>query len=128
MKKIKLHISFLILIFCATSTYAAGLFNGVAGIKNAFIWDSGSKDNRIPAITFQSFFAGQFNFTPNIILRTEFSLDTYNLLGELNPTSTKYGSEELPTSSFANGFLSYFHIDEVSATFRQQFFGGSNYV
>ncbi|MBR7063641.1 MAG: hypothetical protein IKI31_00565 [Treponema sp.] len=102
-------LTFFLFILLNTALHAAGFFNGIAGIK--------MDTNFTKSVSFQSFFAGQFNFTPNIIMRAEASLNTPNI-----------ASEHFFDSWVGAGFLSLFKIDEISVSFRQHFFGGQNYV
>lgn len=98
-------------LFSLTETHAAGFFSGYAGVKTdlGFSDSSGSFD---PQLQLQSFFAGQFNLTNDLIARIEFSLKT----------------EDLIENSIFKKTPAEFQVDEISLIYRKQFSGFSNYL
>lgn len=90
--------------------HAEVAFSGFAGAKLDFYSSDASDFD--PALKFQSFFSGQFSFNKNVILNTEFSLRTSDIIENSI-------FEEAPSD---------FKIDELSLVFRQQFSSVTNYL
>ena len=104
---------FVIYVLFAVLTHrlsAAGFFSGYTGIKADlnFADTSASFDMQLKL---QSFFAGQFNLTKNLIARAEFSLRT----------------DDIIDTAVFNKTRADFKIDELSLIYRKQFYGGSNF-
>jgi hypothetical protein len=91
---------------------AAGFFSGYAGAKTDLGFSGSGSSSFDPQLLLQSFFAGQFNLTNDLIARAEFSLKTDDLIE--NSVFRKTPSE--------------FQIDELSVIYRKQFSGFSNYL
>ena len=109
-----IHTAALCAVFAAifSESAAAGSFSGFAGIKGDFSLANESSSAADPDLKLQTFFAGQFNFTDNLITRAEFSLSTGDLIE--NSIFSKTDSQ--------------FQIDELSFIYRKQFIGATNYL
>lgn len=94
----------------ANNLAATTFFSGYAGGKVNYSSNPESSTYD-PDLKLQAFFAGQFNFTPNIWSHLEFSIDTGDLISE----SLFHKTESL------------FQIDELSCIFRGNFQNLSNY-
>lgn len=106
MKKIIIAIS-TILAF-ASNLYAATLFSGEVGLAAELI-NEGTKSVD-PALTFDSFFAGQFAIGKSLSIRGELSLqteDTYDT-GLFTETESKFRIDEL-SASYVTSFGGYSH-------------------
>lgn len=98
------------MLFAAPQLYCVEFFTGYAGGMSLF---DTAEDSL--AMRFQAFFAGQFNFTQDIIGRLEFSIKTDDLIEEniFKSTSARFKLDELSVlhkkdySSFSN-YLSAF--------------------
>ncbi|MCK9169827.1 MAG: hypothetical protein M0P01_05380 [Treponema sp.] len=95
-----------------TESHAAGFFSGYAGIKTDLGLSDASGSTFDPQLLLQSFFAGQFNLTNDLIARIEFSLNTDDLIE--NSVFKKTPAD--------------FQIDEISLIYRKQFSGLTNYL
>ena len=89
---------------------AAGFFSGYTGIKADadFADASGAFDMQLKL---QSFFAGQFNLANNLIVRTEFSMRTGDIID----------------NTIFNKTPADFKIDELSFIYRKQFLDSVNF-
>lgn len=85
-------------------------FSGFAGAKGDFY--SSEEDNFDPALEIQSFFSGQFSLSKNLIMNTEFSLAT----------------DDLVKNSIFKESPARFRIDELSLIARQQLPSATNYL
>jgi len=86
---------------------AASAFTGNAGVKGDLVSNS-SSDHYDPQFTLQSFFAGQFDFSSNTTIRSEFSMQTADIIesGIFNDTDAKFKIDELSlTKQFTVGSL-----------------------
>lgn len=112
MKKIsKLFISsLLILLFPLTKICATTFFSGYTGLKINY---SGNESSLTydPDLKLQAFFAGQFNFSENILAHAEFSIDTGDFISE----------------NIFHQTSSFFTIDEISLIIRGKLNGSNNY-
>ncbi|MBQ7882272.1 MAG: hypothetical protein IJ312_06130 [Treponema sp.] len=97
MKKI-IFITFF-LFFITFFSFAATFFNGYTGIATSL---QPNENSKIPIMTSQAFFAGQFDISGLFQLRTELSVDTENILEK----------------GFFQRTPAYFSIDEISITTR----------
>ncbi len=106
----KLFISILLTGLISLSVLNATAFSGYAGIKGDLKQneDSGSCD---PIMNIQAYFAGQLDFNPAFLLRTELSLQTADVI--------KNGLFEETDSKFC--------IDELSCTYIKPFLGITQY-
>ncbi len=107
MKKIPV-ITALLFIF-TVSVHSEVFFSGYAGMKGDFY--SSSNDSFSPALRFQTYFAGQLNLTRNLLVRTEFSMQTSDIVDKGPFVSTD----------------ATFCIDELSATYIKPFLGVVQY-
>jgi hypothetical protein len=105
-------ISVFLFFFPLSKADASGLFSGYAGIKTDLGFAGSGSSSFDPQLLLQSFFAGQFNLTDDLIARMEFSLNTEDLIE--NSVFKKTPAE--------------FQIDEVSLIYRKKFLGFSNYL
>lgn len=112
MKKSKKIISLFVTLAlsAATCLSAASFFSGYAGGKLNYSANQESAEYD-PELKLQAFFAGQFNFTENVWSRTEFSIDTKDLLSE----------------SLFHETESIFQVDEISLTVRNALTSNDNY-
>ncbi|HAH63648.1 MAG TPA: hypothetical protein DCL73_16305, partial [Treponema sp.] len=101
-----------LLLFSLTETHAAGFFSGYTGVKTDLGFSDSGSSSFDPQLQLQSFFAGQFNLTNDLIARIEFSLKTEDLLE--NSVFKKTTAE--------------FQVDEISLIHRKLFPGFSNYL
>lgn len=93
-----------------SSLYASPFFSGFAGIKDDITSDSDSSSYD-PEMTAQAFFACQLDFTKNLLVRTELSVQT----------------EDILASGLFKDTDAVFCIDELSMTYRKQIFNTSQY-
>jgi hypothetical protein len=107
-----LYLSSVLSVFSLTEAHAAGFFSGYAGIKTDLGLSENDSSSLNPQLLLQSFFAGQFNLTNDLIARIEFSLNTDDLIE--NSVFKKTPAD--------------FQIDEISLIYRKQFSGFSNYL
>ncbi len=104
-----------ILFFLIPDSFLSAVsnFTGNAGVKGDLTSNQDSNDYD-PQLTLQSFFAGQFDFTSNITIRTEFSMQTADIIdnGIFEDTDAKFKIDELSlTKQFTvGGLLNYFSI------------------
>lgn len=101
--------SLLILLLCTCTIWGEVFFSGYAGIKGDLY--SSSADKISPAMCFQTYFAGQLNLTRNLLVRTEFSMQTADI--------AKNGPFVSTDATFC--------IDELSATYIKPFLGVTQY-
>jgi len=99
-----------LLLLTYNNIFAITSFSGISGANLNYSADP-EKEKFEPNMNLKAFFAGQFNFTPNLWSHLEFSIDTANLISEdvFKKTSAK------------------FKIDEVSLTIRTQLNSTNNY-
>ena len=111
MKKRNKYITLLGVLFFSAFTLSAEItFSGYAGAKMDFY--SVDTEKFDPGLKIQSFFSGQFVFSQNIILNTEFSLATDDIIDNSI-------FKEAPAS---------FKVDEISLVIRKQFSTATNYL
>jgi len=111
MKKRNKYITLLGILFFSAFTLSAEItFSGYAGAKMDFY--SVDTEKFDPGLKIQSFFSGQFVFSQNIILNTEFSLATDDIIDNSI-------FKEAPAS---------FKVDEISLVIRKQFSTATNYL
>lgn len=100
----------LLLIFSNSIASAEIFFSGYTGAKANF--NLGKKSESVdPELELESYFAGQFNFSENIIGHAEFSLKTFDLI----------------ENSIFKATDSKFQIDEISVVFRSKGLNSTNY-
>lgn len=128
---------FFLIIFANSILFSAPFFSGMTGVKlnyhgNTEIIENESTYN--PYLSLQAFFAGQFNFSEKVWGRTEFSIETQNLLNTNifnEGTETNFRIEELSLVIKGNlsNSINYFNIfmgsyEQIgSDTFLQKYFG-----
>ena len=97
-------------VYISTGLFAATSFSGYAGGKLNYSANS-KVDDYDPDLKLQAFFAGQFNFTPNLWSHLEFSINTGDFLSQ----SIFHETESL------------FQIDELSLIGRANLYSCANY-
>lgn len=112
---------FFTIVFCvltitlfSNSLHATSNFSGQIGANGNFQSDSTSSSFD-PTLTLDSCFSGQLDFSKNLIIRTEFSLKTNDIIGNgiFDETDAKFKINELSLTkrflfgNFAN-YLSFF--------------------
>ena len=100
----------LLLIFSNSIASAEIFFSGYTGAKANFNLGKNS-ESVDPQLSLESYFAGQFNFSENIIGHAEFSLKTFDLI----------------ENSIFKATDSKFKIDEISVVFRSKGLNSTNY-
>lgn len=105
-------LSLVLSLFSPAKTHATEFFSGYAGIKTDLALSDRNSSTFDPQLLLQSFFAGQFNLTKDLIGRIEFSLNT----------------EDIIANSIFKKTPAEFQIDEISLLYRKQFSGFSNYL
>ena len=85
------------LVACFTTAHAETYFSGYSGAVASI---NPVKNQKVPALTAQAFFAGQFDISGVFLLRTEISVETDNILDH----------------GIFQDTPAYFSIDELSAT------------
>lgn len=103
----RVHLVLAAALLAASPLYCVEFFTGYAGGLSQF----DTAENSL-AMRFQAFFAGQFNFAPNIIGRLEFSIKTDDLIEENIFKSTS----------------ARFKLDELSVLHKKDFPSFSNYL
>lgn len=111
MKKIRRFCFISVLIVFIFPAFAEISFNGLAGAVGTLCSDP-EKDNFDLQLKLQTFFAGQFNLSDNLMVRGEFTVKTSDLI-------EKSVFKEIDTK---------FQIDELSLTFRSSGFELTNYL
>ncbi len=97
-------------VYISTGLFAATSFSGYAGGKLNYSANP-KVDDYDPDLKLQAFFAGQFNFTPNLWSHLEFSINTGDFLSQ----SIFHETESL------------FQIDELSLIGRANLYSCANY-
>ena len=85
-KQIKVVAATVFFITTAWFSHAEIAFSGFAGAKADFY--SSDTSDFDPALNFQSFFSGQLSFNKNVILNAEFSLQTEDIIENLDSNSS----------------------------------------
>lgn len=111
MKKIRRFCFISVLIVFIFPAFAEISFNGLAGAVGT-LCSAPEKDNFDLQLKLQTFFAGQFNLSDNLMIRGEFTVKTSDLI-------EKSVFKEIDTK---------FQIDELSLTFRSSGFELTNYL
>ena len=98
-KHIKLLIAFSTVLFLTSNIFAATLFSGYAGGKITYSAnDEAAKYD--PDLKLQAFFAGQFNFSPDLWSHLEFSVDTKDFVILFGKDNNGYDWIDWTTSDY----------------------------
>ena len=104
--KLKSHKKILTVVFCLTcfiyTTFAFPYFTGTIGIGGKLQ----PEPKKFPSILMDSYFAGQFDLSQNLLLRTSFSM---------------YTTESILKNNLFRNTEAIFNLDEISLTYRGSF-------
>ena len=104
--KLKSHKKILAVVFCLTcfiyTTFAFPYFTGTIGIGGKLQ----PEPKKFPSILMDSYFAGQFDLSQNLLLRTSFSM---------------YTTESILKNNLFRNTEAIFNLDEISLTYRGSF-------
>lgn len=101
----------LLTTFTTSNLFSASFFTGQTGAKINYTGTNYNSDFN-PDLSLQAFFAGQFNFSEKIWARTEFSIDTQDLIDE---------------NIFNEGTGTTFRIEEISLVLKGDLLNSINY-